>query len=129
MPKSTITGPCAWVKPYNATRTGYQHVIEVDLIADYVARVEGEINGIQPTAQDGRLGLLDILNLFSHAPANMAVGLALGLIIMNTVQPGHRIPVEVKTGRTPDAPYDSHMFLLVCYSCFIDRATGLRPRF
>ena len=46
----TITGPCTWVKPYHATRTGYEHVIEVDLIADYVARVKGEINRIQTAA-------------------------------------------------------------------------------
>ena len=37
------------------------------------------------------------------------------------------IPVEVKTGRTPDAPYDLHIFQLAAYCVLIDRATGLRP--
>lgn len=44
------------------------------------------------------------------------------------VKQGHTsIPVEVKTGRTPDAPYDSHIFQLASYCILIDRATGLRP--
>ncbi|MCJ7695905.1 MAG: CRISPR-associated protein Cas4 [Anaerolineaceae bacterium] len=37
------------------------------------------------------------------------------------------IPVEVKTGRTPEAPYDSHIFQLAAYCYLIDRETGLRP--
>ncbi len=37
------------------------------------------------------------------------------------------IPVEVKTGRTPPAPYDSHIMQLASYCVLIDRATGLRP--
>lgn len=37
------------------------------------------------------------------------------------------IPVEVKTGRTPEAPYDSHIFQVAAYCYLIDRTTGLRP--
>lgn len=37
------------------------------------------------------------------------------------------IPVEVKTGRTPSAAYDSHIMQLASYCVLIDRATGLRP--
>jgi len=37
------------------------------------------------------------------------------------------IPVEVKTGRTPDAPYDSHIFQLAVYCLLVHRATGKRP--
>lgn len=44
------------------------------------------------------------------------------------IKQGHiSIPVEVKTGRTPSAPYDSHIFQLAAYCVLIDRATGLRP--
>ncbi len=44
------------------------------------------------------------------------------------IKQGHTsIPVEVKTGRTPSAPYDSHIFQLAAYCVLIDRATGLRP--
>lgn len=37
------------------------------------------------------------------------------------------IPVEVKTGRTPLEPYDSHIIQLAAYCHLIDQATGLRP--
>lgn len=37
------------------------------------------------------------------------------------------IPVEVKTGRAPPSPYDSHIMQLAAYCVLIDRATGLRP--
>lgn len=37
------------------------------------------------------------------------------------------IPIEVKTGRTPIEPYDSHIFQLAAYCVLIDQATGLRP--
>ena len=37
------------------------------------------------------------------------------------------IPVEVKTGRTPPAPYDSHIFQLAAYCALVHRAAGTRP--
>ena len=37
------------------------------------------------------------------------------------------IPVEVKTGRAPKAPYDSHIFQLAAYCLLVHRATGKRP--
>ena len=37
------------------------------------------------------------------------------------------IPVEVKTGRTPPEPYDSHIFQLAAYCYLVDQATGIRP--
>ena len=37
------------------------------------------------------------------------------------------IPVEVKTGRTPQAPYDSHIFQLAAYCLLVERALGKRP--
>lgn len=37
------------------------------------------------------------------------------------------IPVEVKSGRTPQEPYDSHIFQLAAYCHLIDQASGLRP--
>lgn len=40
---------------------------------------------------------------------------------------GKYIPVEVKTGRTPDAPYDSHIFQLAAYCLLVERTYGKRP--
>lgn len=37
------------------------------------------------------------------------------------------IPVEVKTGRTPSAPYDSHIFQLAAYCLLVQRTYGTRP--
>jgi CRISPR-associated exonuclease Cas4 len=37
------------------------------------------------------------------------------------------IPVEVKSGRTPDAPYDSHIFQLAAYCLLVERTFGKRP--
>ena len=37
------------------------------------------------------------------------------------------IPVEVKTGRTPEAPYDSHIFQVAAYCYLIHKTTGKRP--
>lgn len=37
------------------------------------------------------------------------------------------IPVEVKSGRTPDAPYDSHIYQLAAYCLLVDREFGQRP--
>jgi len=37
------------------------------------------------------------------------------------------IPVEVKTGRTPEAPYDSHIFQLAAYCLLVESHFGARP--
>ncbi len=40
---------------------------------------------------------------------------------------GAAIPVEVKSGRTPNAPYDSHIFQVASYCLLVERTTGTRP--
>jgi len=42
-------------------------------------------------------------------------------------QNGSLIPVEVKTGRAPDAPYDSHIFQLAAYCLLVEKTYGKRP--
>jgi CRISPR-associated exonuclease Cas4 len=42
-------------------------------------------------------------------------------------QNGRPIPVEVKTGRTPEAPYDSHIFQLAAYCYLVEKTYGKRP--
>lgn len=42
-------------------------------------------------------------------------------------QDGKIIPVEVKSGRTPEAPYDSHIFQLAAYCLLVERTYGQRP--
>jgi CRISPR-associated exonuclease Cas4 len=42
-------------------------------------------------------------------------------------QNGQIIPVEVKSGRAPDAPYDSHIFQLASYCLLVDKTYGKRP--
>ncbi len=42
-------------------------------------------------------------------------------------QNGQIIPVEVKTGRTPAAPYDSHIFQLAVYCLLVHKTYGQRP--
>jgi len=42
-------------------------------------------------------------------------------------QDGKIIPVEVKSGRTPEAPYDSHIFQLAAYCLLVERTYGKRP--
>lgn len=37
------------------------------------------------------------------------------------------IPVEVKTGRTPSAPYDSHIFQVAAYCLLVEKTYGKRP--
>jgi CRISPR-associated exonuclease Cas4 len=37
------------------------------------------------------------------------------------------IPVEVKSGRAPEAPYDSHIFQLASYCLLVDKTYGKRP--
>ena len=42
---------------------------------------------------------------------------------------GQMIPVEVKTGRTPEAPYDSHIFQVAAYCLLVEKAFGKRPAY
>jgi CRISPR-associated exonuclease Cas4 len=42
-------------------------------------------------------------------------------------QNGKIIPIEVKTGRTPEAPYDSHIFQMAAYCYLVHKTTGKRP--
>lgn len=44
-------------------------------------------------------------------------------------QGGAIIPVEVKSGRTPAAPYDSHIFQLAAYCLLVERLMAVRPRY
>jgi len=39
----------------------------------------------------------------------------------------HLVPVEVKSGRSPKQPYDSHIFQLAAYCLLVARAYGQRP--
>jgi CRISPR-associated exonuclease Cas4 len=44
------------------------------------------------------------------------------------VKQGDRIiPVEVKTGHAPEAPYDSHIFQLAAYCLLVESTSGKRP--
>lgn len=40
---------------------------------------------------------------------------------------GQMIPVEVKSGRAPEAPYDSHIFQLASYCLLVEKTYGKRP--
>lgn len=40
---------------------------------------------------------------------------------------GHTIPVEVKSGRAPQAPYDSHIYQLASYCLLVEKSFGSRP--
>jgi CRISPR-associated exonuclease Cas4 len=42
-------------------------------------------------------------------------------------QKGKIIPIEVKTGRTPEAPYDSHIFQVAVYCLLIQKTYAKRP--
>ena len=42
-------------------------------------------------------------------------------------QNGFLIPVEVKSGRAPAAPYDSHIFQLASYCLLVEKTYGKRP--
>ncbi len=42
-------------------------------------------------------------------------------------QNGKLIPVEVKTGRPPEAPYNSHIFQLASYCYLVHKKYGKRP--
>ena len=40
---------------------------------------------------------------------------------------GRYIPVEVKSGRAPEAPYDSHIYQLASYCLLVEKTMGSRP--
>jgi CRISPR-associated exonuclease Cas4 len=40
---------------------------------------------------------------------------------------GRTIPVEVKSGRAPQAPYDSHIYQLASYCLLVEKTMGTRP--
>jgi CRISPR-associated exonuclease Cas4 len=42
-------------------------------------------------------------------------------------QNGQIIPVEVKSGRAPKAPYDAHIFQLASYCLLVEKTYGKRP--
>lgn len=42
-------------------------------------------------------------------------------------QAGQIIPVEVKSSRVAEAPYDAHIFQLAAYCLLVERAYGKRP--
>jgi CRISPR-associated exonuclease Cas4 len=42
-------------------------------------------------------------------------------------QNGRLIPVEVKSGRAPEAPYDSHIYQLAAYCLLVEKTMGRRP--
>src|SRR5262245_2131021 len=42
-------------------------------------------------------------------------------------QNGQIIPVEAKSGRAPEAPYDSHIFQLAAYCLLVDKTYSKRP--
>ncbi len=42
---------------------------------------------------------------------------------------GEIIPVEVKSGQAPNAPYDSHIYQLASYCLLVERTLGKRPAY
>ena len=42
---------------------------------------------------------------------------------------GQLIPVEVKTGRTPEVPYDSHIYQVAAYCLLVEKTYGKRPAY
>jgi len=42
-------------------------------------------------------------------------------------QDGRILPVEVKTGRTPPAPYDAHIYQVAAYCLLVEKTYGRRP--
>ncbi|MBN2549119.1 MAG: CRISPR-associated protein Cas4 [Anaerolineales bacterium] len=44
-------------------------------------------------------------------------------------QHGQLIPVEVKSSRVKDAPYDAHIFQLAAYCLLVQRCLGKRPAY
>ena len=71
-------------------------------------------------------------DLWQRVPETL-VDHQLGLVgkpdyVMRTGQ-GSLIPVEVKTGRTPDNPYDSHRLQLMAYGLLIHANYGQMPEY
>ncbi len=44
-------------------------------------------------------------------------------------QSGQIIPVEVKSGRAPESPYDSHIYQLAAYCLLVEKSYGKRPAY
>lgn len=44
-------------------------------------------------------------------------------------QSGQIIPVEVKSGRAPSSPYDTHIFQLASYCLLVEKTYGVRPTY
>ena len=44
-------------------------------------------------------------------------------------QNGQIIPVEVKSSRAPEAPYDSHIYQLASYCLLVEKTYGKRPSY
>jgi len=44
-------------------------------------------------------------------------------------QNGQIIPVEVKSGRAPESPYDSHIYQLAAYCLLVEKSYGKRPAY
>ena len=42
-------------------------------------------------------------------------------------QKGQIIPIEVKSGRAPDSPYDSHIYQLAAYCLLVEKTYDTRP--
>jgi CRISPR-associated exonuclease Cas4 len=42
---------------------------------------------------------------------------------------GQIIPVEVKSGRAPESPYDSHIYQLAAYCLLVEKNYGKRPAY
>lgn len=42
---------------------------------------------------------------------------------------GEIIPVEIKSGGAPDAPWPGHVLQLAAYCCLVDEVYGVRPSF
>jgi CRISPR-associated exonuclease Cas4 len=42
-------------------------------------------------------------------------------------QKGQIIPIEVKSGRAPESPYDSHIYQLAAYCLLVEKIYGKRP--
>lgn len=71
-------------------------------------------------------------NLWQRVPQTL-VDQQLGLVgkpdyVMKTRQ-GNLIPVEVKTGHTPETPYDSHLLQLMAYGLLIQSNYAQTPEY
>jgi CRISPR-associated exonuclease Cas4 len=42
---------------------------------------------------------------------------------------GSIIPIEVKSGRAPEAPYEAHIFQLASYCLLVEKSYGVRPAY